>query len=61
VRLKLNGTRQLLAYAYDVNLLGSNTKYHTEEHRNFNRRLKRGLEVNTDRTIRCCLASKMQD
>jgi hypothetical protein len=35
VGLKLNGTHQLLAYAYDVNLLGDNMSYR-EEHRNFN-------------------------
>jgi hypothetical protein len=30
--LKLNGTHQLLAYA-DINVLGDNIRYHTEEHR----------------------------
>jgi hypothetical protein len=35
VGLKLNGTRELLAYADDVNLLGDN-RYYKEKNRNFN-------------------------
>jgi hypothetical protein len=34
VRLKLNGTNQLLTYAYDVNLLGDN-RYYKQKQRNF--------------------------
>jgi hypothetical protein len=34
VRLKLNGTHQLLIYADDVNLLGDKHRYHKEKYRN---------------------------
>jgi hypothetical protein len=37
VRLKLNGTHQLLAYADDVNLLGDNIDTVKKNSRNFNR------------------------
>jgi hypothetical protein len=35
LRLKLNGTHQLLVYGDDVNILDDN-RYHKEKHRNFN-------------------------
>jgi hypothetical protein len=47
VRLKLNGTHQLLVYVDDVNLLKDN-RYRKEEHRNSDASKKVGLEVNRE-------------
>jgi hypothetical protein len=50
--LKLNGTHQLLAYADDANILGTNTKALLDASK------KVGLEVNPERTkymlMSCC-------
>jgi hypothetical protein len=51
VTLKLNGTQQLLAYAYDVNLLGDNKytiKTNTESLIDASKEI--GLEINVERT-----------
>jgi hypothetical protein len=51
VRLKLNGTHQLLAYADDVNLLGDNTdtiKKNTETLIDASKEV--GLEMNVEKT-----------
>jgi hypothetical protein len=51
VGLKLNGTHQLLAYTYDVNLLGDNKdtiKKNTETLIDASKEV--GLEINVDKT-----------
>jgi hypothetical protein len=61
VGLKLNGIHQLLLYADDVTLLGDNTdtiKKNTETFIDASKEV--GLEVNTERTICCCLVTRMQ-
>jgi hypothetical protein len=68
VGLILNGTRQLLAYADDVNLLGDNidTTKNTETVIDASKEV--GLEVNIEKTkymsqrklsICCCLVTRM--
>jgi hypothetical protein len=61
VRLKLNGTHQLLACAHDVNLLGDNVdtiKNNTESLTDAGKKV--GLEVNTEKT-KCMLLSRRQN
>jgi hypothetical protein len=55
VGLKLNGTRQLLVYADDVNLLGDNTdniKKNTETLIDVSKEV--GLEINVEKLSICC-------
>jgi hypothetical protein len=51
VRLKLNRTHQLLAYADDVNLLGDNIRYYKENLENLiDADRSVGLEINVEKT-----------
>jgi hypothetical protein len=61
VGLKLNGTHQLLVYADNVNLLEDNIdtiKKNTKTLIDDSKEVD--LEVNTEKTIRCCLVTRMQ-
>jgi hypothetical protein len=52
VGLKLKGTRQLLVYADDMNLLGDNTDIIKKNAQNLIDTIKEvGLEVNTEQTM----------
>jgi hypothetical protein len=60
VRLKLNGTYQLPAYADDVNLLGDNIdtkKKNTETLIDASKEV--GLEINVEKTKCCYLVTRM--
>jgi hypothetical protein len=63
LRLKLNGTYQLLVYADDVNLLADNMdtiKKNTGTLADASKEV--GLEVNTEKlSIYCWLVTRMQD
>jgi hypothetical protein len=62
VGLKLNGTHQLFVCADDVNLLGDDIDAIQENTQTLIDAGKEvGLEVNTEKTICCCLVSKMED
>jgi hypothetical protein len=55
VELKLNGTHQLLAYAYDVNLLCDNivnTNKNTETLIDANKWV--GIEIDAEKLSTCC-------
>jgi hypothetical protein len=62
LRLKLNGTRQLLAYADDVNLLGDNidtVNKNTETFIAANKKV--GIEINVEKLSRfCCRVTRIQ-
>jgi hypothetical protein len=58
---RLNGTHHLLVYADDVNLLGDNTDTIKKNTKTIIDASKEaGLEVNTGKTICCCLVTRMQ-
>jgi hypothetical protein len=60
VRLKLNGTHQLLVCADDVNLLGDNNDTIKRTQKLIDASKEVDLEVNTEKTsICCCLVTRM--
>jgi hypothetical protein len=61
VGLKLNGTHQLLVYADDMYLLGGNIgtiNKNTETLIDASKEV--GVEVNTEKSLCCCLVARMQ-
>jgi hypothetical protein len=61
VGLKLNRTHQLLVYADDVNLLGDNMDTINKNAQTLIDASKEvSLEVNTEKTVCCCLVTRMQ-
>jgi hypothetical protein len=58
VRLRLNGTHQLLVYADDVNLLGDTIKKNTETLTDASKEVR--LEANAEKT-KCMLLSRHQN
>jgi hypothetical protein len=58
VGLKFNGTHQLLAYADDVNLVGNNID-NINKNRNFDANKEVGQEINVEKTVCCCLITRM--
>jgi hypothetical protein len=62
VGLKLNGAHQLLVYANNVDLLGDNIDTIKKNIKTLIEASNEvGLEVNTEKTMYCCLITRMQD